>query len=59
MPQEAIAIGVPGYTQELGVRDSLALPFIQQRDAWTPPPEGTSVPLTRSPDERRMEEIGS
>ena len=59
VPQEAIAIGVPGYAQELGVRDSLALPFVRQRDAWAPPPEGTTAPLTRSDDERCTEEIGS
>lgn len=58
VPQEAIAIGVPGYRDALGVRNSLALPFVHQRDAWTLP-EGTSVPLERSPDERCTREIGS
>lgn len=47
VPQDRIAIGVPGYRDELGVRDSLALPFKHQRDAWAPPPA------------RHPEEIGS
>lgn len=34
--QEDILIGVPGYRDpdELGLRDSIALPFVEQRDAW-------------------------
>ncbi len=59
VPQEAIAIGVPGYRTELGLRDSLALPFARQRDAWALPPEGTTTPLTRSTAERCKEEIGT
>lgn len=47
VPPDAIAIGVPGYREELGVRALLALPLVGQRDAWTPPPKGTSVPLER------------
>lgn len=36
VPQDIIAIGVPGYRDpaELGLHGSLALPFVQQRDAW-------------------------
>lgn len=61
VPQEAIAIGVPGYRdpREQGVASSLRLPFIHQRDAWAPAPGGTTAPLTRSPAERCAKEIGS
>lgn len=59
VPQEVIAIGVPGYREELGVKASFALPFAHQRDAWAPPGDGTSVPLTRSPAEHCIREIGS
>ena len=36
VPQDDIVIGVPAYRDpdELGLRDSLALPFVAQRDAW-------------------------
>lgn len=51
VPQEAIAIGVPGYRdpQETRVLPSLRLPFVRQHDAWAPPPGGTTAPLARSP----------
>ena len=47
VPQQAIAIGVPAYRDpdELGFRDSLALPFVEQRDAW--------VGAVRADDARR------
>jgi sterol desaturase/sphingolipid hydroxylase (fatty acid hydroxylase superfamily) len=40
VPQERIAIGVPGYRDpaEISLFRSLALPFVRQRDAWRPPP---------------------
>lgn len=59
VPQETIAIGVPGYRDELGVAESLALPFVHQRDAWAPPPGGTSAPLERSAGDQHSMEIGS
>jgi sterol desaturase/sphingolipid hydroxylase (fatty acid hydroxylase superfamily) len=36
VPQDAIVIGVPGYREPAGLTlaPSLALPFIEQRDAW-------------------------
>ena len=39
VPQDAIAIGVPGYRDpaELALGASLALPFVEQRDAWLTP----------------------
>lgn len=61
VPQEAIAIGVPGYRDpaELGIAPSLRMPFGRERDAWARPPGGTTAPLRRSPAERCSEEIGS
>lgn len=61
VPQDAIAIGVPAYRDpaEARVEPSLAMPFRPERDAWAPPPAGTSAPLTRSPDQFAAEEIGS
>ena len=46
VPQEDIVIGVPGYRDpgELGFRDSIALPFVDQRDAWQSAP-GREVPV--------------
>ena len=40
VPQQEIAIGVPAYRDPaaLGVLASLALPFGQERDAWSAPP---------------------
>ena len=51
VPEEAIAIGVPGYRDPAETRllASLRLPFGGERDAWAPPPGGTAVPLERSP----------
>ncbi len=40
IPQDRIAVGVPGYREpeETGLRASLLLPFIRQRNAWVPQP---------------------
>lgn len=61
VPQDVIAIGVPGYRDpaEARVEPSLAMPFRREREAWAPPPDGTSAPLVRSPDQLAIEEIGS
>jgi len=50
VPQDAIAIGVPGYRDpaELTAGRSLAMPFGRERDAWGSSPHGAPVPLTRS-----------
>lgn len=57
VPQEEVTIGVPGYRRpndvELG--PSLRLPFVRQRDAWTPQPGGPRVPLDRFNDDRKGE----
>ena len=39
MPRQTLPIGVPAYRAPEDVRlaPSLALPFVRQRDAWTPP----------------------
>lgn len=59
VPQEAIVIGVPGFREELGLAESLALPFVRQRDAWAPPPGCTSASLERSDGEQRFRRSGS
>ena len=48
VPQEAIAIGVPGYRDpaELGVGASLAMPFGPLRDAWAPMNPASSAKAT-------------
>ena len=40
VPQHRVRVGVPGYRdpKETGLRASLRLPFIRQRDAWMPQP---------------------
>ncbi len=40
VPQDALAMGVPGYRDpdDGAVLRSLALPFVRQRDAWAPDP---------------------
>ncbi len=40
VPQDQVTVGVPGYREpaETGLRASLRLPFVRQRDAWTPQP---------------------
>jgi sterol desaturase/sphingolipid hydroxylase (fatty acid hydroxylase superfamily) len=46
VPQDAIAIGVPGYRDpaETQLKPSLALPFVHQRDAWRPQDKVPTVP---------------
>jgi sterol desaturase/sphingolipid hydroxylase (fatty acid hydroxylase superfamily) len=54
VPQDAIAIGVPGYRDlaETRLKPSLALPFVHQRDAWrlgpSEPNGGSRTPVTGS-----------
>lgn len=56
VPQDDIVIGVPAYRDpdELGLRDSLALPFVAQRDAWAYthqwPGQPPAAPCSRAPD---------
>ena len=56
VPQDDIVIGVPAYRDpdELGLRDSLALPFVAQRDAWAYthqwPGQPPADPCSRAPD---------
>ncbi len=47
-PQHRSAIGVPGYREpdEIGLRASLRLPFVRQRDAWVPQPGHEDVRRT-------------
>lgn len=61
VPQDVIAIGVPGFREpaEARVAPSLRMPFAAERDAWAPPPGGTSAPLARSPDQLAAKEIGT
>ena len=61
VPQETIAIGVPAYrdSADTRVRRALRLPFGRERDAWVPPPGGTTAPLVRSPESICPKGIGS
>jgi sterol desaturase/sphingolipid hydroxylase (fatty acid hydroxylase superfamily) len=51
VPQDEVVIGVPGYrgTVEAGLGRSLHLPFVRQRDAWTPQPGGPACRWTVPP----------
>ncbi len=50
VPQDRLAIGVPGYRErdETGLRGSLRLPFTRQRNAWAPQPGHEDVRRTPS-----------
>jgi sterol desaturase/sphingolipid hydroxylase (fatty acid hydroxylase superfamily) len=55
VPQREIAMGVPGYRAPEDVRlgTALRLPFVRQRDAWTPRLDGPPAPPVRSAPERQ------
>jgi len=46
VPQDAVAVGVPGYRDAADTRLGLALrlPFVRQRDAWKPQGDGPRLP---------------
>ena len=58
VPQREITTGVPAYRspEDMRLVTALRLPFVRQRDAWTPRPGGPPVPLVRSPTERQGED---